>query len=130
MGTGRSQENDLENPKRGIGKKPALARARQEEASVTVSCNHGIWREADIIALPKPNKDPSNPDNYRGISLTSIVAKLVEHVVANRLQYIIEPQLTQYQSGFRPHRSTIDQIAHLADFVSRGFNSRRKRSVL
>ena len=36
LGTGRSQENDLENPKRGIGKKkPALARARQEEASVT-----------------------------------------------------------------------------------------------
>jgi hypothetical protein len=32
-----------------------------------------IWKEAAIIPIPKPNKDPTNPSDYRPISLTSFL---------------------------------------------------------
>ena len=36
------------------------------------------WREAIVIALPKPNKYPSNPENYRLVALTSCPCRTIE----------------------------------------------------
>ena len=42
------------------------------------------WREATIIPIPKPQKDHSNPLNYRPIALTSCLCKLFERMINNR----------------------------------------------
>ena len=68
------------------------------------------WRIATIIPIPKPGKDHSVPLNYRPISLTSCLCKLLEKMINLRLMWYLEStsNLTNYQSGFRKQRSTID----------------------
>ena len=39
------------------------------------------WHEATVIPIPKPGKDPTNPTNYRPISLTSYLCKTFERLV-------------------------------------------------
>ena len=36
------------------------------------------WKEAFIVAIPKPNKDHTKPENYRPIALTSCVCKILK----------------------------------------------------
>jgi hypothetical protein len=69
-------------------------------------------RVSNVVALFKKG-DRSNPNNYRPISLTSVVARMYERLVQPRLMKIVEPQLHQYQFGFRPKRSTYDNLLHI-----------------
>ncbi|KAG5873328.1 hypothetical protein JTB14_005308 [Gonioctena quinquepunctata] len=39
------------------------------------------WKEAIIVPIPKEGKDPTNPSNYRPISLTCCIGKLLERMV-------------------------------------------------
>ena len=39
------------------------------------------WRQATVIPIPKPQKDHTNPNNYRPISLTNCFCKLMEKLV-------------------------------------------------
>lgn len=79
------------------------------------------WRHAIVIPIPKVGKDPHLASSYRPISLTSSLCKLMERLVADRLQWYLEKHdlLANVQSGFRRHRSTVDQIARLQDTVTR-----------
>ena len=52
-------------------------------------------------------------DNQRGIAQTCSSAKLFNEVLLSRLKPIIDPQLSQYQSGFRAGRSTTEQVMAL-----------------
>ena len=77
------------------------------------------WHHAIILPLVKPNKDTSLPESYRPISLTITLCKIMEKMVANRLQWYMEKNtlFTNNQSGFRKYRSTIDQITKLQDKI-------------
>lgn len=67
-------------------------------------------RDAKIITLFKNKGDRSDCNNYRGISLLSIVGKVFARVVLTRLQVIAERVYPESQCGFRSGRSTIDMI--------------------
>ena len=79
-----------------------------------------VWRVADIRTLLKEDKDPKDPVSYRPISLTSCLGKILEKIIANRLIYILEDRglLTDNQAGFRPGRSTVDQVLKLVQEAS------------
>ena len=70
------------------------------------------WREALIIPIPKPGKDPLRLVNYRPIALTSCLCKVVERMVNERLIWYLEKNklLSPYQCGFRNHHSTVDHL--------------------
>ena len=78
-----------------------------------------LWRDALIIPLPKPNKDPTNPNNYRPISLTSCLCKTFERMINNRLVWYLESRqlLSVNQCGFRKHRTTTDQLLKLETHI-------------
>ena len=67
-------------------------------------------RDANIVTLFKNKGDRSDCNNYRGISLLSIVGKLFARVALKRLQVLAERVYPESQCGFRPNRSTIDMV--------------------
>jgi hypothetical protein len=68
------------------------------------------WNMTTLIKLYKNKGDRKICDNYRGIALLNITSKLFSRVILNRIQDLINCQLLEIQSGFRPNRSTMDQI--------------------
>ena len=68
-------------------------------------------RDSKISTLFKNKGDRGDCDNYRGISLLSIVGKVFARVILKRLQVLAERVLPESQCGFRSKRSTIDMIS-------------------
>ena len=61
--------------------------------------------------LPFPKKgDHELAKNYRGITLTSIAAKIYNALLRNRIEPKIDNILRKKQNGFRRNRSTTSQI--------------------
>ena len=61
--------------------------------------------------LPSPKKgDLGLAKNYRGITLTSIAAKIYNALLRNRIEPKIDNILRKNQNGFRRNRSTTSQI--------------------
>ena len=67
-------------------------------------------RDAKVITLYKNKGERSDCNNYRGISLLSIVGKVFARVVLARLQTLASTVYPEAQCGFRSERSTIDMI--------------------
>ena len=67
-----------------------------------------------------------DPKSYRPISLSCIPYKIVERLIYNRISPVIDPQLLQEQAGFRPGRSTLDQVAKLTSDIEQAFDGNLK----
>ena len=70
-------------------------------------------RDSNIITLYKNKGERNECNNYRGISLLSIVGKVFARVILMRLQKLAERIYPESQCGFRAGRSTIDMIFSL-----------------
>ena len=70
------------------------------------------WRKSVIISMPKKGNSTAL-DNQQGIAKTCSSAKLFSKVLLSRLKPIIDPQMSQCQSGFRAGRSTTEQVMAL-----------------
>ena len=69
-----------------------------------------------VIPVPKSGH-LTVTDNYRGISLTCILAKMFNRMMLNRLRPAIDPLLRNNQNGFREGRSTTSQILALRRII-------------
>ena len=67
------------------------------------------WIKGCILPFPKKG-DLGLAKNYRGITLTSIAAKIYNALLRNRIEPKIDNILRKNQNGFRRNRSTTSQI--------------------
>ena len=58
--------------------------------------------EATITLIPKPDKNNAKKENHRAISLMNIDAKILNKIVANRIQQHIKKLIHHNQVGFIP----------------------------
>ena len=89
-----------------------------------------IWKTSSIIPIHKMGIPLDSPASFRPISLTFCVSKLFERIILSRLLFFLESNsiLSSRQAGFRPGRSTLDQILYLSQSISDGFNKPRQGS--
>ena len=65
-----------------------------------------VLKQAYKIVLPKPNKDPQIMDNYRGITIASILLKTIETLwISSGNEAKINNQISHLQFGFTNARS-------------------------
>jgi hypothetical protein len=79
------------------------------------------WKNANILSLFKKGKK-SDPNNFRPIALTSVLARLVERLVKPKLLQILESQLHPLQFGFRKNKSTYDNLLLLLHHITSTLN--------
>ena len=76
------------------------------------------WSKALLVPIHKKG-NISDPGNYRGLSLLSILSKCYTYVLKKRLEVWAESQgkLVEEQSGFRKGRSTVDHFFVIISMV-------------
>ena len=81
------------------------------DACLTLGHHPARWKEAVVVVIPKPDKaDYTLPKAHRPISLLECMSKLLEKVVASRLQHNITALdlIPTNQFGGRQHSSCVD----------------------
>lgn len=84
-----------------------------------------IWKEALITPIYKGKGDETDPAQYRPISLTSQIIKLLERIIRSYLiQYLeVNGVFPNSQHGFRPNRSTVAQLLEQYEAILLGTQS-------
>ncbi|GBP78989.1 Probable RNA-directed DNA polymerase from transposon BS [Eumeta japonica] len=89
-----------------------------------------VWKEAEVIGIPKPGKPRNLPASYRPISLLSGLGKMYEKILKTRLsEYLYGKGLIiNEQFGFRQNHSCPQQALRLVEYITEGFKT-KKRTV-
>ena len=89
-----------------------------------------IWKTSSIIPVHKMGKPLDCPASFRPISLPLCISKLFERIILSHLLIFLESNsiLSPRRAGFRPSRSTLDQILYLSQSISDGFDKPRPGS--
>ena len=85
------------------------------------------WKNANTVPFLKKG-DSNKPSNYRPVSLTAVVSKMLEHIVVAQIMDHLDRHniLHENQHGFRAHRSCESQLLLTADDTSRCINQGRQ----
>ena len=94
-------------------------------ASLNLGFVPRCWKRGVTRMLPKPGKDPALCSSHRPITLTSVIGKLLERIMARRLLAFCERHqlLPPHQAGFRTARSASEQVALLVQRAVQAMNA-------
>ena len=89
-----------------------------------------IWKTCSIFPIHNMGKPIDSPASLRPISLATCVSKLFERIILSRLLFFLKSNsnLSSRQTGFRPGRSTLDQILLVSQSIWDGFKKPRPGS--
>ena len=88
------------------------------------SCFPDCWKVSSVVPVFKNVGERSTAKNYRPVSLLSVVSKVFEKLVNNRIVDHLEKcgPFSDFQYGFRSSRSTADLLTVVSDRIARAFN--------
>ena len=88
------------------------------------SCFLNFWKVSPVVLLFKNIGERSTGKNYHPASLLSVISKVFEKLVNNRIVYHLEKcdLFSDFQYGFRSSRSTADLVTVVSDRIARTFN--------
>ena len=69
--------------------------------------------------------DKADPTNYRGITVTTVVLKVMEHILNRRHNTFLDKSQSSLQKGFTPGRSSIDAALILSECIDEAKNSKK-----
>ena len=74
----------------------------------------------------------STPANYQPISLTSVLCKVMEHIIFHHIMLFFTSQniLNPLQHGFRPNHSCQTQLIDFIDEIQRSMNDRQQTDLI
>ncbi|RNF00933.1 endonuclease/reverse transcriptase [Trypanosoma conorhini] len=105
---------------------PRLAKAYtailRDPASTPVS-----WKRCTFIPLLKPGKAPELATSYRPVCITSLLSRVCERVVLDRVLMATHGQLDGAQYGFTPSRTTMDALMRILAPVRHGLDTSATR---
>jgi hypothetical protein len=87
------------------------------------------WRTSVIVSIPKSGGS-TRLENQRGIALECSTPKVLNAVLRNRLLPGLSPLLLGLQSGFRPGRSAVEQIATIRSLIDACRTRQRAISIV
>ena len=88
------------------------------------SCFPDCWKVSSVVPVFKNVGERSTAKNYQPVSLLSVVSKVFEKLVNNRIVDHLEKSglFSDFQYGFRSSRSTADLLTVVSDRIARAFN--------
>ena len=92
------------------------------------SLSHGVipksWKKPDIVPIYKSG-DKTVPSNYRPISLTSVICKVLERIIRKQVFSFLAQKgcLNSTQHGFRPGRSCLSALLDVFDNIMHKLDS-------
>ena len=91
-----------------------------------------LWKEAVITPIFKGKGDKTNPAQYRPISLTSQIIKLLERILRVYLIWYLETNdaFPNSQHGFRPNRSTVSQLLEQYEEILEALNTQSNIDIV
>ena len=83
--------------------------------SIALGKDPSQWKMANISSIFKGKGDDQDPMNYRPISVTSCLSKILEKVIFKYLSNFAQEHniITKFQSGFRSRDSTVNQLLEI-----------------
>ena len=112
-----NKASGLDNISIKILKTGALIMQLLEDCSRALNRDRAkIWTKSGIIPLPKKGY-LGDTGNYRGISLTSLAAKIYNKLLPERIRSHLDPFLRINQNVFSPKRSTVAHIVTLRRLI-------------
>ena len=88
------------------------------------SCFPDFWKVSSMVPAFKNVGERSTANNYCPVSLLSVVSKVFEKLVNNRIVDHLEKcgLFSDFQYGFRSSRSTADLLTVVSDRIAMAFN--------
>lgn len=98
------------------------------KASFKLNYIPSLWRKVNVIFIPKPGKDPTDPKSFRPISLSSFLLKTMERLLDLHIRETIQNTLPLHnlQFAYQKGKSTELAVHHL---VSRIENSLQNKEI-
>ena len=86
------------------------------------------FKEAVIKFIPKKDKAPTNPINYRPISLLEVPGKIFERIIQSRLKTFLTENniLNERQHGFRTYKGTHTAITTTYETIANALAEKKQ----
>jgi len=90
------------------------------------------FKSATITIIPKSNKDLTDINSYRPITLAPTLSKVFEKIINNRLLELALKNkiIKQHQTAFLPNKDSTENILHVSQTIINNFNLNRYTLLL